>query len=62
MTYPALRVTRVASGLDLPWDVKPIGNGRLLITERSKKRLLLRAPGRPARARAVSVGLGLGQR
>ncbi|MET0840154.1 MAG: PQQ-dependent sugar dehydrogenase, partial [Marmoricola sp.] len=49
VTYPALRVTRVASGLDLPWDVKPIGNGRLLITERSKKRLLLRAPGRPAR-------------
>jgi glucose/arabinose dehydrogenase len=28
-------------GLNLPWDVKPIPGGRLLITERSTKRLLL---------------------
>jgi glucose/arabinose dehydrogenase len=32
---PTLRVTKVATGLDHPWDVKPIGNGRLLVTERS---------------------------
>ena len=49
VTFPALRVTRVAGGLDLPWDVKSIGRGRLLITERSSKRLLLRAPGSPTR-------------
>jgi aldose sugar dehydrogenase len=32
---PALRVTKVATGLDHPWDVQRIGNGRLLVTERS---------------------------
>ncbi len=29
-----LKVTRVAHGLDHPWDVHPIGHGRLLVTER----------------------------
>ena len=29
-----LKVTRVVHGLDHPWDVQPIGQGRLLITER----------------------------
>ena len=32
---PRLRVTRVATGLDHPWDVHPIGQGRLLVTERA---------------------------
>jgi glucose/arabinose dehydrogenase len=32
---PRLRVTKVATGLDHPWDVQPIGGGRLLVTERS---------------------------
>ena len=32
---PALRVSKVASGLDHPWDVQRIGQGRLLVTERS---------------------------
>ncbi len=40
LTAPALRVTRVVRGLDVPWDVKPIGKGRLLITERTSRRLL----------------------
>jgi aldose sugar dehydrogenase len=31
---PDLRVKRVATGLDHPWDVRPIGKGRLLVTER----------------------------
>src|SRR3954467_4707675 len=44
VTYPSLRVTRVVGGLDLPWDVKPITRGRLLITERARKRLLLWTP------------------
>jgi glucose/arabinose dehydrogenase len=30
-----LKVTQVATGLDHPWDVHPIGHGRLLVTERS---------------------------
>lgn len=38
---PDLQVTTIASGLDLPWDVKSIGNNQLLITERTSKRLLL---------------------
>jgi len=32
-TVPPLSVTRMVRGLDLPWDVKPISGGRLLITE-----------------------------
>ena len=37
---PVLQVRAVARGLNIPWDVKPVGGGRLLITERSTKRLL----------------------
>lgn len=37
---PPIRVTRLIRGLDLPWDVKPLGGGRLLVTERSSTRLL----------------------
>ena len=32
---PRLRVTRIATGLDHPWDVHPIGQGRFLVTERA---------------------------
>ena len=38
---PPLEVTRIATGLDIPWDVKAIGEDKLLITERTRKRLLL---------------------
>ena len=38
---PTLSVRTIASGLDIPWDVKPLPDGRLLITERTTKRLLL---------------------
>lgn len=31
---PSLRISTRARGLSHPWDVKPLGNGRLLITER----------------------------
>jgi len=40
-SFPALRVSTVASGLDHPWDVKPIGRGRFLVTERDRARLSL---------------------
>lgn len=39
--FPALRVSTVVGGLDHPWDVKPIGHGRLLVTERDRARLSL---------------------
>jgi glucose/arabinose dehydrogenase len=39
--FPTLRVTTVVAGLDHPWDVKPIGHRRLLVTERDRARLSL---------------------
>ena len=33
---PALKVTRLVTGLDHPWDVRPIGNGRLIFTQRDR--------------------------
>ena len=39
--FPALRVTTVVGRLDHPWDVKPIGRGRFLVTERDRARLSL---------------------
>jgi glucose/arabinose dehydrogenase len=41
-TVPALRVTRMVTGLNLPWDVKYTRSGRLLITERSGRLLTWR--------------------
>lgn len=37
--YPALRVTRLVTDLDHPWDVRPVGDGRLLFTERDRATL-----------------------
>ncbi len=39
--FPALKVHTVVGGLDHPWDVKPLGGGRLLVTERDRARLSL---------------------
>ncbi|MCW2867357.1 MAG: PQQ-dependent sugar dehydrogenase [Marmoricola sp.] len=38
---PHLTVTTLASGLDIPWDVQPLPDGRLLLDERTSRRLLL---------------------
>ena len=38
---PSIKVKTVVSGLSNPWDVKSIGGGRLLITERDSARLLI---------------------
>ena len=38
---PGIRVTKVVQGLEHPWDVQPIGGGRLLITERDSAHLLV---------------------
>ncbi|WP_205475079.1 PQQ-dependent sugar dehydrogenase [Nocardioides sp. SYSU D00038] len=39
---PRLVVRTVARGLDHPWDVRPIGNGRLLVTERKARLSVVR--------------------
>lgn len=45
-TLPALRVTTLANGLDIPWDVRPIGDNQFLFTQRDRATLtLLRANG-----------------
>ncbi|NYD42269.1 PQQ-dependent sugar dehydrogenase [Nocardioides panaciterrulae] len=36
---PALRVRTLVTGLDHPWDVQPIGGGRLLYTQRDRATL-----------------------
>ena len=62
---PALRVTRQVSGMAIPWDVKPIGGGRLLITERNSGHLILWRNGQkhlvafPSRSVWVSGETGL---
>ncbi len=42
---PRLVVTKRVTGLSNPWDVKPIGGGRLLITERDTARLFVAGKG-----------------
>ena len=37
--FPRLKVRTVVGGLDHPWDVQPVGHGRLLVTERDRARL-----------------------
>lgn len=41
---PSLEVKVVARGLDHPWEVQQLPNGRLLVTERDRRRLTLVAP------------------
>lgn len=38
---PSLGVTRVVTGLDIPWDVQVLPGGRLLLNERANKRLIV---------------------
>jgi glucose/arabinose dehydrogenase len=62
---PALGVTTVVNGLDHPWDVRPLGHGRLLVSERDRARLSIVAHGRrhtvafPSRRIWVSGETGL---
>ena len=35
--FPKLKATRLVTGLDHPWDVRPIGDGRLIFTERDRR-------------------------
>jgi glucose/arabinose dehydrogenase len=38
---PRLRVTKRVTGLNTPWDVKSLGDGRLLVTERDTAHLIV---------------------
>lgn len=42
---PALRVTTVMRNLDIPWDTALLPNGAMLVTERTRRRILLRPAG-----------------
>ena len=51
---PGLSVTKRVRGLDHPWDVKPIGGGRLLITERDSAHLIVAGRGGKRRVKFPS--------
>lgn len=51
---PALVVKRLVGGLDHPWDVRPIGDGRLLFTQRDRATVSVRKNGRTHRVRFPS--------
>ncbi len=44
-TVPQLKVTRLVTGLDHPWDVRPIGGGRLIFTQRDRATVSIWADG-----------------
>jgi aldose sugar dehydrogenase len=51
---PGFAVTKRVRGLDHPWDVKPIGGGRLLITERDSAHLIVAGRGGKRRVKFPS--------
>ena len=53
-TVPRLHVTRLVTGLDHPWDVQPIGNGRLLYTQRDRATISVWKDGHSHRVRFPS--------
>lgn len=54
---PRLKITREVQGLDHPWDVRSIGQGRLLVTERDRARLTMWDGGTRHRVRFPSDGV-----
>ncbi|GAA4715493.1 PQQ-dependent sugar dehydrogenase [Nocardioides conyzicola] len=44
--YPALKVTKLVTGLDHPWDVRSLGGGRLIFTQRERATLTVWEKGR----------------
>jgi glucose/arabinose dehydrogenase len=55
-TAPRLQVRRLITGLDHPWDVRPVGRGRLLFTQRNRATLTLWANGSTHRVRNFPSG------
>jgi glucose/arabinose dehydrogenase len=54
--FPQLRATRVVTGLDHPWDVRPIGQGRLIFTERDRATISIWANGSKRELRGFPSG------
>jgi aldose sugar dehydrogenase len=52
--YPTLKVKRLVTGLDKPWDVRSLGDGRLIYTQRDRATLTVWAKGRKHRVRFPS--------
>src|SRR4051794_39062795 len=52
--YPALKVKRLVTGLDHPWDVRSLGGGRLIYTQRDRATLTTWAKGHKHRVRFPS--------
>ena len=51
--YPTLVVRRLITGLDHPWDVRSIGHGRLLFTQRERATLTLWSKGHQRRVKGL---------
>src|SRR6478609_2336610 len=52
--YPALKVKRLVTGLDHPWDVRSLGGGRLIYTQRERATLTVWSKGHKHRVRFPS--------
>ncbi|KQW43989.1 hypothetical protein ASC77_21590 [Nocardioides sp. Root1257] len=52
--YPVLQVKRLVTGLDHPWDVRSLGGGRLIYTQRDRATLTTWAHGRKHRVKFPS--------
>jgi aldose sugar dehydrogenase len=52
--YPTLAVRRLVTGLDHPWDVRSLGGGRLLYTQRDRASLTVWKAGRKHQVRFPS--------
>ena len=52
-----LKVRTVVAGLEIPWDVQPIGGGGLLVTERDKARLSVVRQGKRRTVRFPSASV-----
>lgn len=53
---PGLAVKRLVTGLDHPWDVRPIGGGRLIYTQRDRATVSIWADGRSRVVRGFPTG------
>src|SRR3954447_25814573 len=53
---PRLVVTRRVTGLDHPWDVRPIGGGRLIFTQRDRATVSIWEDGSTRRVRGFPSG------
>lgn len=52
--YPALKVTRLVTGLDHPWDVRSLGDGKLIYTQRDRATLTVWSKGKKHRVKFPS--------